>query len=203
MIHFLLHIFSFRSLKKLSDEELIAAYKRSSDLKVLGELYQRKSVMISSICVKYMDRMEDAEDAAIEVFEVIKKDLLKHEVQNINGWLFSVTRNLCYKKLNKLKKEGAVLSDDEKSFNQFVESESDNDLNDKLLKEAELELMEEAIKQLKDEQRICIELFYLKQMSYKEIVAETQIDLKKVKSHIQNGKRNIKIWMEKHQRDIE
>ena len=150
-----------------------------------------------------MDRMEDAEDAAIEVFEVIKKDLLKHEVQNINGWLFSVTRNLCYKKLNKLKKEGAVLSDDEKSFNQFVESESDNDLNDKLLKEAELELMEEAIKQLKDEQRICIELFYLKQMSYKEIVAETQIDLKKVKSHIQNGKRNIKIWMEKHQRDIE
>ena len=199
VIHFLLHIFSFRNLRKLSDEELISAYKQSSDLDVLGELYQRKSIMISSICVKYMDRLEDAEDAAIEVFEVLKKDLLKHEVDNFNGWLFSVTRNLCYKKLNKLKKEGAVLTDDEKSLNQFVESNNHDDLNDKLLKEAELELMEEAIKHLKDEQQLCIELFYLKQLSYKEIEEQTDLDLKKVKSHIQNGKRNIKIWMEKHQ----
>lgn len=187
----------------MSEEELIAAYKKSEDLNYLGELYKRKSVMISSICVKYMDRVEDAEDTAIEVFEVLKKDLLKHEVENLNAWLFSVTRNLCYKKLNKLKREGTVLSDDENSLNHFVDSNKDDDLEDKMLKEVELELMEEAIKHLKDEQRICIELFYLKQMSYKEIEEETSMDLKKVKSYIQNGKRNIKIWMEKHQDNIE
>jgi RNA polymerase sigma-70 factor (ECF subfamily) len=203
VIHFLLHIFSFRNLKKMSEAELVSAYKGSEDLNYLGELYQRKAVMISSICVKYMDRTEDAEDAAIEIFEILKKDLLKHEVDNLNGWLFSVTRNHCYKKLNKLKREGTVLSDDEKSLNHFMESGQDDSLNDKMLKEAELELMEEAIDQLKDEQKLCIELFYLKQKSYKEIEEETQLDLKKVKSHIQNGKRNIKIWMEKHQKDLE
>lgn len=169
----------------------------------MGELYQRKSVMISSICLKYMDRTEDAEDAAVEIFEVLKKDLLKHEVGNLNGWLFSVTRNHCYKKLNKFKKEATVLSNDEKSLNHFMESHQDDSLNDKLLREAELQLLEQAIEQLKDEQKLCIELFYLKQMSYKEIEDETAIDLKKVKSHIQNGKRNIKIWMEKQQHNSE
>lgn len=183
----------------MSEDELLEAYKNSEDLNYLGELYQRKSVMISSICVKYMDRIEDAEDAAVEIFEILKKDLLKHEVQNLNGWLFSVTRNHCYKKLNKFKREGAVLMDDEKSLNHFVESNTDEDLEDKMLKEAEIELMEEAIKHLKDDQQLCIELFYLKQMSYKEIEDETNLDLKKIKSHIQNGKRNIKIWMEKQQ----
>lgn len=151
----------------------------------------------------WIDRLEDAEDAAIEVFEVLKKDLLKHDVANFNGWLFSVTRNLCYKKLNKLKKQGAVLTDDEKSRNQFLESKKDDDLSDKLLKEAELDLLEEAIKQLKDEQRMYIELFYLKQLSYRGIGEQTTLDLKKVKSHIQNGKRNIKIWMEDQKNNFE
>lgn len=203
VIYFLLHIFSFRNLKKMSEEELIAAYKNSEDLNYLGELYQRKSVMVSAICVKYMDRTEDAEDAAIEIFEVLKRDLLKHQVDNFNGWLFSVTRNHCYKKLNKLKRESTILSDDEKSLNHFMESNIDSSLIDKELKEAELNLMEEAIKHLKSEQRLCIELFYLKQKSYKEIEEETELDLKKVKSHIQNGKRNIKIWMEKTQSNSE
>lgn len=203
VINFLLHIFSFRNLKKLSEEELLSAYKNSQDLNYLGELYQRKSVMISSICVKYMDRVEDAEDCAIEVFEVLKTDLLKHQVENLNGWLFSVTRNLCYKKLNKLKREGTVLSDDEKSLSPFMESDSDADLNHKLMRESELELLEKAIEQLKDEQKMCVELFYLKQLSYKEIEEETHLDLKKVKSHIQNGKRNIKIWMENNQNSFE
>lgn len=187
----------------MSEEELLSAYKNSEDLNYLGELYQRKSVMISSICVKYMDRLEDAEDVSIEVFEVLKKDLLKHQVENLNGWLFSVTRNLCYKHLNKLRKEGMVFSEDENSFNHFVESKTDDDQEDKLLKEMELDLMEEAIKHLNDEQRTCVDLFYLKQMTYKEIEQETAINLKKVKSHIQNGKRNIKIWMEKRQHNFE
>lgn len=203
MIQFLCHIFSFRNIKKMSDEDLIAAYKKSADLDFLGELYMRKSVMISSICVKYMDRVEDAEDAALELFEILKKDLLKHQVDNLNAWLFSVTRNHCYKKLNKLKREGTVLSDDEKSLSHFMESQPNDDLKDKLFREVELNLLEEAIKHLKDEQRLCIELFYLKQMSYKDIEEQTDLDLKKVKSHIQNGKRNIKIWMENHQENFE
>lgn len=203
MLHFLLHIFSFKGRKSYSDEELIAGYKATADLELLGELYQRKSVMISSICVKYMDRIEDAEDTAVEVFEVLRTDLLKHEVGNFNGWLFSVTRNLCYKKLNKLKKENAYLTDDEKSLNHFMESKLDEDLDDKLVKEGELELLEKAITFLKDDQRVCIELFYLKQLSYKEIEEETGLDLKKVKSYIQNGKRNLKIWMENNQDGLE
>ncbi|CAG5083632.1 RNA polymerase sigma factor [Parvicella tangerina] len=187
----------------MSEKELVNAYRNSEDLNYLGELYQRKSVMISTVCFKYMDRIEDAEDAAVEVFEVLKRDLLKHKIENLNGWLFTVTRNHCYKKLNQLRREGTVLTDDEKSLNHFVETRKEEDLTDKLILEGDLDLLEKAIKQLKDDQRMCIELFYLKQQSYKEIEEVTELDLKKVKSHIQNGKRNIRIWMEKQKENIE
>jgi DNA-directed RNA polymerase specialized sigma24 family protein len=36
-------------------------------------------------------------------------------------------------------------------------------------------------------------LFYLKELSYKEVADITQLDLKQVKSNIQNGKRNLQL----------
>jgi RNA polymerase sigma-70 factor (ECF subfamily) len=128
---------------------------------------------------------------------VIQKDLLKHEVQNINAWLFSVTRNHCYKKLNKQKKNPLQTTEDENLLNIFMENNEDDDLLDKLAQEDQFVALEKAINLLKDEQKECIDLFYLKQMSYQQINEQTGIELKKVKSHIQNGKRNLKLIMEK------
>ena len=63
-------------------------------------------------------------------------------------------------------------------------------------KEKQIILMEEAILLLNEGQRVCIELFYLKNRSYNEIVAATGYSANDVKSYIQNGKRNLKLKME-------
>lgn len=186
-----------RSLNKMSDEELINAYKESSNIEYVGELFQRKTHLIASLSFKFLKNETDAEDATYEVFEILCKDLLKHEVANINSWLFSVTRNHCYKKLRKTINEREKINEQKNSTYSFMESATDDDLLEKELLEEQLDLMEEVIEELNKEQRVCVKLFYLEKKSYVEIVEETEYELKKVKSYIQNGKRNIKILMDK------
>ena len=203
MKFFVLNIFFPKKLKSVPDEELIELYKKSENLDYLGELFQRKLPMIASLSLKYLKNKEESEDASYELFEVLKRDLLKHEVSNINAWIFSVTRNHCYKKLNKQSKNPTQSLDAENSVKSFMESESDSDLFEKVRKEEQLVLLENTILNLKDDQKLCIELFYLKQYSYVQIEEETGIELNKVKSHIQNGKRNLKIMMEDNLSKIE
>jgi RNA polymerase sigma-70 factor (ECF subfamily) len=53
------------------------------------------------------------------------------------------------------------------------------------------------MQELNPEQSTCIQLFFLQKKSYQEIADQTQFNLLQVKSHIQNGKRNLRILMEK------
>lgn len=186
-----------RSLKKMSDDELIVAYKESENIEYVGELFQRKTHLIASLSLKFLKNETDAEDATYEVFEILSKDLLRHEVSNINSWLFSVTRNHCYKKLRKTINEREKINEEKNSSISFMQNVSDDDLLEKELLEEQLDLMEEMIELLSEEQRICLKLFYLEKKSYLEIVEETKYELKKVKSYIQNGRRNVKILMDK------
>ena len=50
---------------------------------------------------------------------------------------------------------------------------------------------------LNPEQKQTVELFYLQEKSYKEIVDQTGFSMNDVKSYIQNGKRNLKIMLSK------
>ena len=60
--------------------------------------------------------------------------------------------------------------------------------------------LEQALGQLPAEQRRCLELFYLEEKSYQEIVATTGLALNLVKSHLQNGRRMLKRSLHKELR---
>ena len=72
-------------------------------------------------------------------------------------------------------------------------------LTEKIDKETTLQLLETSLPQLNTEQKTCITLFYLQQKSYQQIAETTGYTLLQVKSFIQNGKRNLKIMVEKQQ----
>ena len=79
----------------------------------------------------------------------------------------------------------------------FVESDPESHHREGEEKEDRLQELEQGIQKLGHEQRICIDLFYIQQMSYKGISEKTGYTLLQIKSHIQNGKRNLKIFIEK------
>ena len=177
----------------LSDTELIQKYKETSDLEVLGVLYNRYIHLVYGVCLKYLKQAEDAQDAVMQIFEKLVTDLQKHEVQNFRGWLHVNARNYCLMELRKKKTSGenqiSSISDMEYQLGEHPVNEDSID--------HDLESMKECMEELPEEQKKCIQLFYLDQKSYKEVAEIHGFELKKVKSYIQNGKRNIKQCMDR------
>jgi len=171
----------------LSDEELIALYKSTGEPHYAGALFQRFTPHLAVVTYKYLKKQEDAEDALMEVFEIILRDLKTHDIGNFRAWAYSVTKHHCLKKLknaqDKRFKPESVLKQ--------VADESNYDFDPYLL-DNQIDDLKKAITHLVKEQRVCIDLFYLQEKSYKEVADLTGYSLLEVKSYLQNGKRNLK-----------
>lgn len=179
------------SLPGTPDEVLVDGYKNSGNLQVLGELYQRYMDLVYGVCLKYLKTPEDAQDSVMLIFEELISKLKKHEVDNFKGWLYTLARNHCLMKLRADKRQPIVKMDE--SFMQSTENEH---LVDVLEREGQLNQLEWCIDQLPEGQKQSIQLFYLKGKCYNEIVAETGLEWSKIRSFIQNGRRNLKLCME-------
>ncbi len=179
------------------DQELISAWRSKSDRKALGVLFDRYSHLVFGVCMKYLKNEDDAKDATMAVYEKLMEDLKRFEVQKFSNWIHSVARNYCLMQLRSRKTMLHVDDENGPGWDSVVESHQPSHLSVEKDKEAELQLMEEAIQHLNEEQRICIELFYLKNYCYQDVAEISGFTLLEVKSYIQNGKRNLKIYMMK------
>lgn len=179
----------------MTDNEIILRYKQTRDKELVGELFRRYARFVCLVCMKYLKEEEQAKDAAMQVFEELFEKLKKHEIQNFKPWLHSVAKNHCLILLRKKKRLPVFQEDLFREFPDPVESKLLLHLSDE--KESLLTKLENAILSLNKEQRTCIELFYLKKMCYQEVAAKTGYSDKQVKSYIQNGKRNLRLILER------
>ena len=177
-----------------SDEELVMLFRNKHDLEALGALYRRYMLLVYGVCMKYLKNREDSQDAVMQIFEILVKDIPRFEIQNFKGWLYTVSRNHCLMQLRKTSKEknrepeiSASVFMESTTVMHPIEEEPNEDLQERL---------RWCLEQLKEEQRRCVELFYYQQQCYKQIAANLNIAEEKVKSYIQNGKRNLKICIE-------
>lgn len=186
------------NIKSFSDEELLIAYKKSNDNKLFGELFERYTHLVFGVCMKYLKNEDNSKDAVMQIFEKLIEDLKTQDILNFKSWIYSVAKNHC---LMKLRKEKTVEKEKNLFFNNLrVEVMESADVMHQYEKEGLNEKIPElnkAIKFLNEEQRNCIELLYLQNKSYKEVSQITGYSMKKVKSYIQNGKRNLKNYLEK------
>ena len=171
---------------------MLAEYRKTGDLEILGKLYEKYMPLIFGLCLKYLKSEDASKDAVMQVFEQLITKLRVHEVSNFKSWLYTLSRNHCLMELRSTTKHEFVSIDDygvEKPL--FLHQDSDE------TNENQLNSMTKCMGTLPDEQRISVDLFYLQQKCYKEVAEITGYDVNKVKSYIQNGKRNLKICMEK------
>jgi RNA polymerase sigma-70 factor (ECF subfamily) len=177
-----------------TDAELVEQYRSKPDPGVLGVLYQRYMVLVYGVCLKYLKSREDSQDAVMQIYETLVHEIPRFEIRHFKSWLYGVTRNHC---LMKLRKDSAErLKQDKISSEMFMESASINHLMEEKENEGMQDHLKACMEQLKEEQRRCVELFYYRQHCYREIARELMLDENKVKSFIQNGKRNLKICIE-------
>ena len=175
------------------DLTLTEQYKKSGDLEILGRLFSRYTSLVYGVCLKYLKDREEAKDAVMSLFEKLVNSLRDHNVENFKSWLYVTARNHCLMQLRTRKgKFKEQISPELVETGQILHPEEEPEMEENLGK------LEKCIEELMEDQKKCVQLFFLQEKCYKEITGITGFDLKKVKSYIQNGKRNLKICMERN-----
>lgn len=180
-------IFGVRKYRKYSDEELVLTFAQKPSRDILQVIFERYGHLVLGLCLKYLKQMENAEDMCAAIFEKLPELLMKHDVKYFKSWLYQVARNECLMILRKKKQHLIPIEEVQVGYDEINESGT---------RENEIQSLEKALLELKKEQRECLALFYLEDLSYQEISEQKSININKVKSHIQNGKRNLKMKLE-------
>ena len=145
--------------------------------------------LIYGTCLKYLKNSTQAEDAVMDIYVSLLDKVLKHDIDTFRPWIYRLSVNHCLEELRKNKR-----TRERKNEAEFMYSEQifhPDDVNT----ESSLQMMEGCISRLNNLQKQCINLFYYKKQSYRDIANELSMNYTKVRSAIQNGRRNIKICM--------
>ncbi len=181
-----------------TDRELIDRFRSGRDKDALGTLFLRYMELVYGVCLKYTGQPEAAQDAVMDIYEHINRKLPDHEVANFGAWLYMVSKNHCLQNLRKKSNLLTVSLDDPvmqngRDLHQEIDlSGLDHvpDIEDQL---------HDCLRQLPGHQATCVRMFYFEKKSYAEISTGTAMTLDQVRSHIQNGRRNLKKCIEQKQ----
>lgn len=187
---------SLRNHNHIEDKDLLNHFYNDGNNEWLGIVLQRYTMLLFGVCMKYLKNEEEAKDAVQQVFLKAINELQKYKVEYIKSWLYMVAKNHCLMKLRDKGKVTYEIND------QLMSAPNESqDIKDILEKDKALDKMALALKELNKEQQLCVTLFYLEKKSYQQVSEQTGYSLMQVKSHIQNGKRNLKLLLERLQQN--
>lgn len=194
---------SRNKITKKSDEDLLREFRAGSDLEILGDLYSRYMHLVYGVSMKYLKDRDEAMDAAMQIFEKLITEIPKHKIENFRSWLHAVTKNYCLMQIRSKKSHDEKMGEWIKEELVFMENNMElHPIDDD--ESAMEKQLQECIEKLKEDQQKCIKMFYYEDRCYTEIAYSLGLDEKKVKSHLQNGKRNLKLCLdEKNDRKTE
>jgi RNA polymerase sigma-70 factor (ECF subfamily) len=175
----------------LSDAELLELYQQNLQQEILAQLFLRYNDLVYGTCIKYLGDQEAAKDAVMNIYHELIEKVKLHSIDNFKSWLYVVTKNHCLMQIRKNKKLATSDFD-----SQIMQSEDFSHLENVFEKERQLDKLSGCMEKLNEEQRQTVRLFYLENKCYNEITAITGFDWNKVRSLVQNGRRNLKNCME-------
>lgn len=177
----------------ITDQELLERFYKDHNNEWLGILLHRYTLLLLGVCMKYLKNEEEAKDSVQQIFLKVIQELHKYRVEYFKSWLYMVAKNHCLMKLRERQGKITVEVTDKTGG----AGDDNTDLQALYQNDLTLDLMNESLKELNHEQRQCVTLFYLEKKSYQEVSDTTGYTMLQVKSYIQNGKRNLKILIER------
>ncbi len=184
----------YDSLSELSDLELVEKYKISREKNYVAELFQRYRHLVFGVALKYLKKEAESHDITMVIFERLLTKLDTYTVNNVKNWIYTMTKNECLSKIKEHNRKSEFekkYTDLEKISPKIMENDGFIRLTIEADENQRIHKLRNAIALLRVEQRRCIEAFYLREKSYKEVSEETGFPINKVKSYLQNGKRKL------------
>jgi RNA polymerase sigma factor (sigma-70 family) len=175
----------------ITDAELLELYYADRNQQWIGILLERYTLLLLGVCMKYLKDENEAKDCVQQIFLKVLTEVGKYRIDYFKSWLYMVAKNHC---LMRLRNKGTKTA---KELNEHHAVTFESEKEDVIANEKTYNLLEEVLQELGEEQRQCVILFYLKKNSYQQISEKTGYSLMQVKSYIQNGKRNLKILLDK------
>ena len=185
----------YKKNSQKSDEELLKEFISSGKIDLLGDLYSRYMHLVYGVCLKYLKEREESKDAVLHIFEKLVIEIPRHNIENFKNWLHVVTKNYCLMQLRTDKTQKEKLEEwinDTVVFMEYNQNLHPIDEDGDTLEKG----LEDCIERLNGEQKECIRQFYYENRCYNEIALNLDLEEKKVKSHLQNAKRNLKLCLE-------
>jgi RNA polymerase sigma-70 factor (ECF subfamily) len=183
-----------RTYHGLSDKQLLERVDSNNVLSIVTVLFERYKEQVFGVSLKYLQSVPNAEDACMEIYQLVLKKILTSDIKNFKPWLYTVSKNYCLdlirKKKRRIEKNDAYqLVQNDQVYHPYNE---EDDVNEKLLTK-----LSECMEELSASQKLIVKLFYLEKRSYKEITEMEDLSWNKVRTLLQNGRRNLKICLEK------
>lgn len=173
---------------------MLRRYKADKNSDWIGILFDRYAVLLLGMCMKYLKNEEDARDSVQHIFLKVLSEISKHDIQYFRAWIYQVAKNHC---LMQLRRKNTRYKEELSDKNMPGTAEQEDIAGAMREKDLLLDNMGQALETLSPEQRTCVEMFYLRKLSYQQIAEQTGYSMLQVKSYIQNGKRNLKLILDK------
>ena len=175
----------------ITDTELLDLYQEDKNQEWIGILLERYTLLLLGVCMKYLKDENEAKDCVQQIFLKVLTEVSKYRIDFFKSWLYMVAKNHCLMKLRDKGTKGV------KELSEQIPAGEEINKDELIQNEQTYQLLEESINELSEEQRQCVILFYLKKNSYTQISESTGYSMLQVKSYIQNGKRNLKLILDK------
>ena len=183
---------NLQKLNHIDDKELLNRFYSDHNNVWLGELLPRYTLLLFGVCMKYLKNEEDAKDCVQQIFLKAINELHKYNVEYFKSWIYMIAKNHCLMKLRDKGKHSVQITE-----RMAAKPDTTEDKNLLIEKDNTLSELQLTLQELNHEQQLCITLFYLEKKSYTAIAAQTGYSMMQVKSNIQNGKRNLRLLLEK------
>lgn len=172
----------------LSDDDLIQMI-RNGERVLLEELYNRYSAKVYFKCLGIVKNEMLAQDLAHDVMIKIFTSLEKFQGRSdLSFWIHAITYNHC---LSYLRKRNRRPFSEPLDAELNVISEEEEALDHKLLKEIQLEQLEQALEGLKPEERLVLHMHYQDGLSIKQMSQILGVGLSGVKMRLLRSRNKL------------
>jgi RNA polymerase sigma-70 factor (ECF subfamily) len=173
----------------LPDNELARLFTESGAREAFAELFRRHSRKVYHACFAFFRDGSLAEDATSETFLRAYQSRARFQEGDYLNWLQRIARNVCIDQWRKKKPEISIDGSEEEPGMELPGPAPDEGM------QIAVQQLHREIAKLPADQRRCVEL-KIEGYSYEETAAMTGLALDAVRSHLQNGRRTLRLRMQ-------
>ncbi|MDP9375597.1 MAG: sigma-70 family RNA polymerase sigma factor [Chloroflexota bacterium] len=188
-----------------TDEERLVVEAQRGSIDAFNRLVRLYERQVYNVALRTVGHPDQAEDVTQDTFLLAYKSLHQFRGGIFRAWLLRIATNRCYDELRRRQRRPAG-SFDELSFEPRTQWSTLPTAEEPHERAERLELsglLEAALRQLPDDQRVVVVLSDIQGYSYDEIAAATGVSLGTIKSRLSRGRGRLREILREHPRSGE